>query len=305
MKKLSPKKLKDREEHLDKWIKNKNKYFEEWIENLPGTLNSQLDFSVKSLNAIGNYLITKYSNPEDIEDSQHSEEVFILTGYVLEVYLRNLQNANWTWGISEYDGRKGDQYYYPFNIGNKYSTINIFSILPSMIYKKEESFLMTYFSLRQESIDELNHMLGLNSLIPSKGGYNYQYFILIRNDEYFNLNQIEQSLKEYNSKKGPQKNIFFHDDKHLLVEMGSDYYFHLQFDVSTDVLQESREIAESYKGNKDKNVISSCKSRVEFWGDEDPDGEFFNEHLFILEILSKNDNLLIYDFKQGIFFDEN
>ena len=72
-----------------------------------------------------------------------------------------------------------------------------------------------------------------------------------------------------------------------------------------EVLAESKEIADNYSGHKNKQEIASCKSRIEFWGDQDDGMDYFNEHLFILEQFMDNEKVLIYDFISGVFFDEN
>jgi len=48
---------------------------------------------------------------------------------------------------------------------------------------------------------------------------------------------------------------------------------------------------------------SSYSSRIEFFGEEDPDGKYLNESLFLLEQLDTLP-VLIYDINQGCFWDD-
>ena len=91
----------------------------------------------------------------------------------------------------------------------------------------------------------------------------------------------------------------------MILKLKEDYNFNFQIDNSEGVEEESKEISESYKGKIDKNLISNCKTRIEFWGDEDDSGNYMNESFFVLEHFAKNEEVLIYNFKSGEFIEHD
>ena len=133
-----------------------------------------------------------------------------------------------------------------------------------------------------------------------EGGYSYQYYLLLKTSENF-LPVIAKQLENHLKTRKDNTKISFHDDNHLLVKMDEDYYFHFWFDNNEGTQSEIKEIAQNYDGVKDKNLLSSCQSRIEFWGDEDQDMNFFNDSLFLLEQLGNTPAII--DVKTGEEFE--
>ena len=125
-------------------------------------------------------------------------------------------------------------------------------------------------------------------------GFAYQAYLLFKNDA-LSLNDIERTMTEYASKKNAS--FQYYGDNHLVLSLNKGYNFHFDLDKRPEVIEESKELSQSL------NIpdVALCNTRIEFWGDEDPEVDFMNESLFILEKLSQLP-VIIYDFNAGILF---
>ena len=261
---------------------------------------TKLDHTPNSLLVVEEILLSKFENKQQLRQDENFDFVNGWVLYIGDVFVKNDKIRNLEW-ISHDDTNTLPSLEC---LSHANSVVNIKIKLPIILHKRSGDVIYNYFIKNTEYFKE-NHAYEArkpSKVHPSKGGFSYQYFILIK-DESFDLNEIEQALKAYYIKKGKDK-VQFHNEGHLLVHMEDNYYFHFQIDTSEGVLQESKEIAENYTGDKDKSVIAPCKRRVEFWGDEDPNGNYINDHMYLLEQLLQNDKLMIFDFRNGIFFDE-
>ena len=303
MKKLTAKQRKDRGRLLDEWLSNKNELLTNWKNSLDAEINNNFDYSLESLKDLGVYLIDRFESPAELRDLRNSGEVFLINGYINEVFIRNIKGGDWSWLISEYLERSKVEYFYPFIVGMEgLFTINTYDTsLGSMIYSKDTNDLYSYFDNAQHVINE--KLASRVVPMPGKGGYSYQHFLLLR-DEEVSLTTVGAVLEPYFEKWDEDIKLSFYNEKHLLVDMGKDYYFHFSLDTSEGVIEESKDIAQNYKGEKDKEQIASCKSRIEFWGDEDTDGDYINDFMVILEQLQSNKDIMIFDFRNNVFFDE-
>jgi hypothetical protein len=53
-----------------------------------------------------------------------------------------------------------------------------------------------------------------------------------------------------------------------------------------------------------KDQIRQCASRIEFYGDEDPQMDYFNEQFSLLHQLKDEPGLLIFDYLNNQFIQE-
>lgn len=270
-----------------------------WKSQFDEQTQIALNFNSESLMVVEALLLSKFDNKKQLLEKANQSFVEACIFYIGEVFRRNDKIRTLIWIFSS------DAIFpileCPYHSN---SWVDVIKKLPILLNKRSGTVIYDYF-IKNINYFKENHkdLFKGTPVIPGKGGCSYQYFILVK-DESFQLQEIENALKNHYAKKGLGDKVSFHNENHLLVDMSNEYYYHFQFDTSDGVLQESKEIAESYKGKKDKTTIASCKSRVEFWGDEDLDGDYFNDHMFILEQIMKNEKLLIYDYRNGVFFDE-
>lgn len=285
------------------WKKTINERIDSWIKLFDEDIRFKLNFSPNSLNIVEEILLKKYENIEHLNQDDDFEFVDNCLTYIGEIFRKNDNIRTLEWIVDEYNHKVFPTLECPFY---KNSWVDNAHHLPYLLHVRTGKTLHDYFI--KNTTYFLNNKKRLfrgvkPKPMPGMGGYSYQYFILVK-DESFKLQEIEEELKSYYSKKGVENKVFFYNEEHLLVEMSDNYFFHFQLNTSEDVLQESEEISESYVGDKDKSLIASCKMRIEFWGDADEDADYVNEYMYILEQFMDNENLLIYDHRNGVFFDE-
>ena len=67
--------------------------------------------------------------------------------------------------------------------------------------------------------------------------------------------------------------------------------------------EESKDIAETFGKNRtDYNRISNSQKRIEFYGEEDFNMDYFNDYLLILENIQREMHVTIFDTDNGKFF---
>ncbi|RJG37349.1 hypothetical protein [Motilimonas pumila] len=270
-----------------------------WLNGLEPQERNKLDFSPESLLPLEQVLLSRFSDGESMYQDEHFEFVrgFLLYGY--EVFRRNdlLRHLEWRLPEDEHAPLMPTLICPLF----KNSWVNIGKKLPRVLHARIGHVIYDYFNKNtQFFVNKYEEELRAKPQpVPGNGGYSYQYYLL-GDKRSFNLRAIAEQLATALAHK-PEWQVTFHSPEHLLVSMGNDYYFHFKLDARASVLEESAELADDYQGEKDKARIASCAFRIEFWGDEDDMGDYFNEHLLLLE---KLDSDLIYDFRNGLFLDE-
>ena len=85
----------------------------------------------------------------------------------------------------------------------------------------------------------------------------------------------------------------------------ADYQFTYAYIGEDWVQEESRDIADTFgKNRKDQSILRDSKSRIEFYGDDDFDMNYFNDYLLMLERIQRQLPVIIFDTENGHFFDE-
>lgn len=306
---LNESELKQRIVWFNEWIKTIDERINNWKETLPLQLSAKLDKSPESLILLGEYLVETFHDANSANDPELEFTMDAIATYIGEVYRLNLPGKQlWKPSPEVMDSAHPKFYFYcevglDFNRGGK----NPFSKVRFVIYNKSPLELFEYFQMLVKSTEEAirNEEKRRNQIpIPGRGGYSYQYFILLSNESY-GLTDLEKRLKSFYSAKSKSPEVYLANEARLVVEMSKEFCFHFWYDDRSSVLDESKEIAESYTGNKKAiELISSCKYRIEFWGDSDPGGEYFNEHLFILDEIVKIEGVFVFNIRQGVFYDE-
>lgn len=94
--------------------------------------------------------------------------------------------------------------------------------------------------------------------------------------------------------------------KHLYIQF-KNYQFRFIFIDEDWIIEESKEIANSFCKShpKKKQILANSRTRIEFYGEDDPEMEFFNEHLFIFEHINNNPKFLIFNYPQGNWFEDS
>ncbi|MEY5049637.1 MAG: hypothetical protein RLZZ175_2996 [Bacteroidota bacterium] len=290
--------------------KIKKKFDEEWLPCIPCRIEylkefvgfevaTKLDFSKESLMIVSQLLLDNFKDPYNYGLSDDKQLLDAITTYIGEVYIK-FGNGLISWKAFNIKPRENEYYFEGvliFANGNgNYPPSNY----PYIIHHKAINEISKIFNaFIHFDVENYKPIIP----IPGRGGYAYQYFILLK-DESFTLQIVEDTIQNYNLKFSKGFELSYYNDKHLLVKMSDDYYFHFSFDDSAGLDEESQSIASKYQGEKDKSAIASCKTRIEFWGDEDPNGDYINAHMSLLDLFISNEDIFIYDFRNGMFYDE-
>ena len=93
------------------------------------------------------------------------------------------------------------------------------------------------------------------------------------------------------------------DDRRARIEFyREEYYFYLALVNESWVIEESREIADNQAKRSEAEVIRNCPYRLEFYGDDDLDMEYFNDYFALMEEIQKIPGAIIFDYPNGKFF---
>lgn len=93
------------------------------------------------------------------------------------------------------------------------------------------------------------------------------------------------------------------DDRRARIEFyREEYYFYLALVEESWVAEESREIADNQAKRSEAEVIRNCRYRIEFYGDDDVNMDYFNDYFALMEEIQKIPGAIIFDYPNGKFF---
>jgi len=127
----------------------------------------------------------------------------------------------------------------------------------------------------------------------------YNYLILVSSESNISFENLQKACEKLLAMGC--KNIETLDES-LTLEFAEKYKFYLKLNKENHVVEESIEIAQQdFLVDKKKENIASCTSRYEMSADTDPNMDYFNESLFIIEIFEKFTGVFIFDPNSGEF----
>lgn len=128
----------------------------------------------------------------------------------------------------------------------------------------------------------------------------YANLILVAPDSDATINSLKANL-----------DVFYATDKRTVnVELAGDvitvnidgYQLYVAYSDEDHVLEESIEIADNCaQGLAQYEVIKTCAARFEMHGDPDFDMEYFNDNLYIQEVLEEFKGIFIFEPMNGEF----
>jgi hypothetical protein len=90
-----------------------------------------------------------------------------------------------------------------------------------------------------------------------------------------------------------------HSDALTKIRVGV-WELRVSWQADLDVVVESKEIAQfATKGRSDKAIVESCNRRVTTAADPDPDMNYFNDYVYVLEILQALPDVYVFDNYSG------
>lgn len=256
-------------------IVDTSKILKSWLSENPN--REQLDFSPESLVTVENQILDRIPSKSEFLDSKNKDFILGLLFYVGEVFKRNDRIRNLSW-IS-----RNEKMPILFCRYYKNSWVDIFQKFPSVIHRRTGRVFIDYFNKNISYFEENKERFKIDS-VPIPGTKGKSYCQMLQNEDYsLQIDSIYQLLNEELYTSINTKSLYFHNESHLLIDMNSNYFFHF-----ASTTNKKFATTHSFK----------CESMIEFWGDEDPNGDYMNEYLFILQLIS-NLPVHVYDAKDG------
>lgn len=129
----------------------------------------------------------------------------------------------------------------------------------------------------------------------SQSFYSYMVYILPESD--LTLASLKEKLEKFFSLNKSLK--IKYSEKQIILTFEDGYSFNIILNENDYVKVESQEMSEYKKLDYndhpfDKEKLKKSSSRLELWGDEDYDMEYFNESLYILKEIETFKNIVIF-----------
>ncbi len=122
----------------------------------------------------------------------------------------------------------------------------------------------------------------------------YQKTIWLKENETFDFNELGNILARYFNERYNGKISVEQQQKSITISK-KNWKYYLRFNDAHYVLAENQEIFQfTTVLNPYQNEINPS-FRIEAWGDDDPDMDYFNDTLNIEEFIAKEYDCIIYD----------
>lgn len=114
----------------------------------------------------------------------------------------------------------------------------------------------------------------------------YSAFVLIDRSGDLNFSSVLAELKEYELTKLSET------EASLNIK---GYSFRLFYRKESFVLEESENLVRQYENSEFDPKFEPSDARVEILGESDPNMDYFNDFLLVLEKLAENPSLAVYE----------
>lgn len=126
-------------------------------------------------------------------------------------------------------------------------------------------------------------------------GYSfYSTMILIPADQSINFAYLFDRLKERFSQRD-HSSVEWEGTKKIRI-LRNEWSLYITWEDEPHVLLESKEIAERFVSDEqDQAVIGQIAQRIEIGADPDPEMIYFNDYVFLLEVIDEFSGLYVFD----------
>ena len=130
-------------------------------------------------------------------------------------------------------------------------------------------------------------------------GYTYySSLVLIPNHHPLTLEELASRIQAKFSRRSDTTVEV--NKSRILIRVG-DWTLRLTWEDQKHVAEESAEIA-SFIKHPDQDMVAQCSRRISTGGDDDPNMDHINDHIFVLEVFDSIPDLYYYDPMGGDFF---
>lgn len=304
---MTQKEYKARQIHFDEWFNNIHRRIGDWKNRLTPSFSSQLDLTPNSLRLVEQWLLEKFDTPQTARNPLNVTLLDEVGTYIGEVFIRNFPESQWRIAENRASLRISDETPPLVDIP-PLGGYDIHSKIFPLLHFRTGNELIGLYELIKKRIQsteiESQTMTNTNIQIENRG-FAYQYMFLLTDPKY-TLQQLQTWLEVYYQKMiaAQKASLELPLPSHLLLHLGN-YRFHFIHKDEDWVKEESAEMADNYRGTAvSKDQIRQCASRIEFYGDEDPQMDYFNEQFSLLQRLKDEPGLLIFDYLNNQFIQE-
>ena len=303
---MTQKEYKARQLIFDEWVKNIQRRINDWKSRLIPSFSSQLDFTPNSLKFVEHWLLEKFDSPQIARDSLNVTLLDEIGTYIGEVFIRNFSESQWRIAQNRASLRISDETPPLVDIPPLGGYDIHSKILPLLHFRTGNELIGLYELVeRRIQLTQIESPMENKMVHIQERGYAYQYMVLLTDPKY-TMQQLQTWLETYYQKKiaAQKASLELPLPSHLLLHLGN-YRFHFIHKDEDWVKEESAEMADNYRGSAvSKDQIRQCASRIEFYGDEDPQMNYFNEQFSLLQQLKDEPGLLIFDYLNNQFIQE-
>ena len=127
----------------------------------------------------------------------------------------------------------------------------------------------------------------------------YELIALLTDDADFTIGRLAELLRdEFSADPAATVGLEAHPSgagRRVAVHWG-DWSLRAFWEDEPHVLEEFREIADAFAGSRpDRERIAGCRRRITLAADDDPDMDHFNDYLFIMERLGRQEGVILFD----------
>lgn len=128
----------------------------------------------------------------------------------------------------------------------------------------------------------------------------YTHLAYLKPGQILNLETLKNNItSRYSSIKNNTPPTITEEANMIKIALNKNYNFYITLVTASHVATEARETAEQLEKDwagesYDKEELKQATARLDFYGDDDTDMEYFNDSLFILEEIEKLGNTIIF-----------
>jgi hypothetical protein len=129
---------------------------------------------------------------------------------------------------------------------------------------------------------------------------NYSYLVFLPKESDHTLKALKKELEDFYEDIDEVTLKATIEGAEMRIDL-EGYSFFLNESREAHVKEESAEIANEFAPDDIKEKVANCTRRWELSGSPDPNMDFFNDHLFLLEAFEKLGACYIFDQNESSF----
>jgi hypothetical protein len=117
--------------------------------------------------------------------------------------------------------------------------------------------------------------------------------VLIPPHQTITFTDIAAQLQAHLAKRNPAAQCSLEGAK-ITILLDGEYRLRIYWETAPHVLVESQELAAKFE-HPQKAIMATCDRRLTTVGDADPNMNYFNDYVYVLEVLEDLPHVFVYD----------